>query len=128
MHVKTVRPTRQFRDRTDLLKTGFGKRDLKNGIQKWDSEKRDSKKTGFGKLGFGTGFGKRDSEKRDLERDSENGIQNGIWKTGFGRRIVGFGKWDHICLCSAVATPELQAHQHTPGLAHGHRCSSVRSI
>jgi hypothetical protein len=33
---------------------------------------------------------------------------------GFDRRTVGFdktgfGKRDHFCLCSAVATPELQA-------------------
>jgi hypothetical protein len=32
-----------------------------------------------------------------------------------------FKKRDHFCLCFAVATPELQTYQHTPGLAHGHR-------
>jgi hypothetical protein len=60
-------------------------------------------------------------------RDSENGIwKNGKRKTGFGKRKKENGirkngirpssrsgparqKRDHLCLCSAVATPELQA-------------------
>jgi hypothetical protein len=63
--------------------------------------------------GQSVGFGKWDSA-RTVGR-----------KTGFSPR---FGKRDHFCLCSTVTTPKLQAHQHTPGLAHGHRCSNVNSI
>jgi len=41
-----------------------------------------------------TGFGKRDSEKRD----------SALSRSGPARQ-----KLDHLCLCSAVATPKLQA-------------------
>jgi hypothetical protein len=71
------------------------------------------------------------NEIRPGQSDLENGIRprdSRIQKTGFNRgtvrtgrdsqiRKTGFEKQDHFCLCSAVATLELQAHQHTPGLA-----------
>jgi len=49
-------------------------------------------------------------------RDSENGIrENGIRKKNgippSRRPGLARQKLDHLCLCSAVATPELQAHQ-----------------
>ncbi len=72
--------------------TGPGqKRDSENGIRK----------TGFGKQ-------KRDSEngigRPGKKQDSENGIRPSS-RSGPARQ-----KLDHLCLCSAVATPELQAH------------------
>jgi len=78
-------------EKTRFEKHGPGK----NG----DSEKRDYE-NGIRK----TILGSRDSEKRDSE------------KTGFGlqadrARPSARQKLDHLCLCSVVATPELQTHQ-----------------
>jgi hypothetical protein len=62
----------------------------KNGIRKNEIRKNEIRKTGFGK------------------RDSENGIRkNGIRPSS--RSGPARQKLDHLCLCSAVATPELQA-------------------
>ncbi len=98
------------------------KRDLENGIRK--RQKRDLengiRKMGFGKTGFGidknwirkTGFGKLDSKngirKIHVVRAPSPGGRPSS-RSGSARQ-----KWDHLCLCSAIATQELQAHQQDP--------------
>ncbi len=75
---------------------GRGKNGIqkKTGLGKRDSEKRDSEKMGFGK---------RDSEKNGIRPSSRSGPAR--------------QKLDHLCLCSAVATPELQARVCMPRVA-----------
>jgi hypothetical protein len=118
---------RPGRGKNGIRKTGLGQRDY---------QKRDSE-TGLGKRdwssGAKTGFGKRDSENGIRKTGlSKTGFRNGIRKTGLvvrgknGIRKNGIRpssrsgparqKLDHLCLCSAVATPELQARVCMPRL------------
>ncbi len=69
----------------------------KNGIRKMGFGKPRFEKTGLGK----TGFGKNGIRKTGFEK---NGIRPSS-QSGSARQ-----KLDHLCLCSTVATPELQVH------------------
>ncbi len=106
-------------------KTRFGKRDSENGIRKTGLEKRDSKKrdSALSRLGLTKTDSESEIRKNEIRKNEQNGKRDSkneiLNLPGFGKNGIrpssrlgpAQQKLDHLCLCSAVATPELQAHQ-----------------